>query len=264
VGTRNKHTHRTGRKRLAPVALASAQPFIQHVFGGRVEFLNGSKVPTVFMTREAYSRMYHYVDLALEEVSWLGTVRIMSCGNYLIEEVFLLEQTVSSAQTELSTDGQAILVQHLINTRSDGVEIANRLLFWGHSHVHMGTGPSGQDDQQVEQFRENGCPWFIRGIVNKKGRMEFTIFLYQAGLKIVDAPWAIYEPVDESIRAGIEAEFEEKVSRMSYQHVLPAGIVPRYARDLYALGDDGESSQYAARMYHRDYLQNGGLDEHGS
>lgn len=203
-----------------------AQPFAQHPFGGKIEFLNGGGIPTVFMTREVYSRMWHFVDIASEEVSWLGTVRMTKYGNYLIEEVFLLDQEVSATQTELSGEGQAQLAQHLIETRPDGVETANRLRFWGHSHVRMGTSPSGQDEQQMEKFQENGCAWFIRGILNKLGRMEFTIFLWEAGVKIIDVPWAIYEHVDESIRAEIEADFKAKVTRTVYKYVpLAAGAI---------------------------------------
>mgnify|MGYP001580031306 CR=1 FL=1 len=201
---------------------APAYPFAQHAFGGQVEFLSGGGVPTVFITREAYSRMWHYVDIADEEVGWFGTVRVTKYGNYLIEEVFLGEQEVSAAQTEISGDGLAQIGQNLIDTRPDGVEQASKLFFWGHSHVRMGTSPSGQDEKQMDEFRENGCPWFIRGILNKLGRMEFTIFLWEAGVKIVDVPWAIYEHVDESIRAGIEAEFKAKVTRAVYKYMPPA------------------------------------------
>src|SRR3989344_9241616 len=105
------------RKKFLP---APAHPFAQHAFGGQIEFLNGG-VPKVFMTREVYSRMWHYVDIADEEVGWFGTVRITPYGNYLIEEVFLGEQEVSAAQTEISGNGLAQIGQHLIDTRPDGV-----------------------------------------------------------------------------------------------------------------------------------------------
>ena len=178
------------------------------------------------MTREVFSRMWHFVDIAGEEVSWFGTVKVTSYGNYLIDEVFLGEQKVSATQTEISTNGLAKIGQNLIDTCPDGVERASRLFFWGHSHVKMGTSPSFQDDKQMDEFRENGCPWFIRGILNKLGRMEFSIFLWEAGVKVTDVPWAVYEHVDESIRAEIEAEFKAKVTRIVYKYVPPvAGVI---------------------------------------
>jgi len=215
---------RIGKIRPFKVVRAPAQPFSQHPFGGRVEFLRDS-VPTVFMTREVYSRMWHFVDIAAEEVSWYGTVRITPYGNYLIDEVFLPKQEVSATQTEISTEGLALLGQDLIDNRPNGVETANRLRFWGHSHVNMGTSPSPQDDTQMGKFSEDGCQWFIRGILNKLGRMEFTIYLWEAGVKIADAPWAIYEHVDESMRAGIEAEFKAKVSKKVYVYTPPVPMI---------------------------------------
>ncbi|MDP1690150.1 MAG: hypothetical protein Q8L52_03045 [bacterium] len=200
-----------------------AQPFVQHSFEKKIEFVGGG-IPMVLITREAYSRMWHYVDIAPKEVGWLGTVRVTPYGNYLIEEVFLPEQEVSFTETELSGEGQAQLAQDLIDTRPDGVEVANRLRFWGHSHVKMGTSPSPEDNKQMTKFRENGCPWFIRGILNKLGRMEFTIFLWGAGVKIVDAPWAICENIDQSMRAGIETEFKKKVSEKTYPPVGPLDV----------------------------------------
>jgi hypothetical protein len=118
---------------------------------------------------------------------------------------------VAATTCEILADGLAEFATELLS-RPDGMEIVNRLCFWGHSHVNMGTSPSGQDESQMETFKESGHPFFIRGILNKAGRMEFTIFLYESGVKIVDPEWAIYEPVDASIRAGIEAEFKAKVS----------------------------------------------------
>ncbi|HYD93183.1 MAG TPA: hypothetical protein VEB18_01855 [Candidatus Paceibacterota bacterium] len=203
------------KKRTKKRAVANAaRPFAAHAFEQRVEFLG--RQPTIFVEREAYDRMYHIVDIADEEVGWLGTVERLPEGDFLIKEVFLLKQEVSPSQTELSEEGIALLYQELISTHPDGVDAANELRFWGHSHVRMGTSPSGQDNSQMGQFQENGCPWFIRGILNKLGRMEFTIYLWEAGVVIVDAAWSVCLAVDDSVRSELEEEFKEKVSSRRY------------------------------------------------
>ena len=46
--------------------------------------------------------------------------------------------------------------------------------------------------------------------------MEFTIYLYESGVKIVDAEWAIHEPADQNLREGIEAEFKATLSQARY------------------------------------------------
>jgi hypothetical protein len=190
-----------------------AEAFCQHAFRKGVEML--TTVPRVLVSRAAYNRMWHYVDLADGEVGWLGTITRQG-NDFLVEEVFLFKQEVSSTTTEISTEGLAEVAQELIITRPDGVEILNRLCFWGHSHVNMGTSPSGQDESQMQTFRESGHPFFVRGILNKQGRMEFTIFLYDSGVKIVDAEWAIYEPVDSSLRSEIAQEMATKVTEKKF------------------------------------------------
>jgi len=194
--------------------LTTADPFVPHGFGQKVELLGA--LPRVLVTRAAYSRMWHFVDIADKEVGWLGTAERLPSGDFLIGEVFLLKQEVHATTTEISEDGIAELASELMSSRADGLDVVNKIRFWGHSHVRMGTSPSGQDESQMSLFRENQCDWFIRGILNKAGRMEFTIFMWDVGIKIVDAQWALYEPVDERTRSEIEAEFVAKVSEKTF------------------------------------------------
>lgn len=229
-----KKIRRLARPRKAYVDPRPAQMFVPHSFTNQVEFIDG-RSPMVYMTRDAYSRMWHYVDIASKEVGWLGTVRLTRYGNFLIDEVFLLEQEVSAAQTEISEAGIARLAQELIDTRENGVEMVNRIRFWGHSHVRMGTFPSGQDEAQMQHFHQNDCPWFVRGILNKLGRMQFDIFLWNAGVKVTDVPWAIYDEfVDQSRRADIEADFNAKVTERPYMvyrgqtAAKPWAVQPQY------------------------------------
>ena len=192
-----------------------AETFCQHSFAKKIELI--SCLPRILISRSAYNKMWHLVDIADKEVSWLGTCRRIE-QDFLIEEVFLFKQEVAATTCEISADGLAEVANELLTSRPDGIEICNRLCFWGHSHVNMGTSPSGQDESQMENFSESGHPFFIRGILNKQGRMEFTIFLYASGIKIVDPEWKIYEPVDDSIRAEIEAEFTAKVTETKYYY----------------------------------------------
>lgn len=198
------------RTRVATHNPNPARLFMPHNFANKVELIDYP--PMVYMTREVFSRMWHFVDIADKEVSWLGTVRQTQYGNFLIEEVFLLEQEVSATQTEISEDGIARLAQELIDTRQDGVDVVNRIRFWGHSHVQMDTSPSGQDENQMQHFQQD-CAWFVRGILNKLGCMRFDIFLWDIGVRITDVSWAIYDEfVDRSRRAEIEADFKTKVT----------------------------------------------------
>lgn len=182
--------------------------FQQHNFRRELSLL--TETPLILIAPEAYSRMWHYVDIADDEVGWLGTVK-QSGHKFLIKEVFLFKQQVSGATCEITSEGLAEFASEILARRTDGMEVINSLQFWGHSHVRMSTDPSQQDDDQMEIFRESGHSFFIRAILNKNGRLEFTVYFYDSGLKIADLDWSIYQPVDEELRTQIEAEFKDKV-----------------------------------------------------
>jgi hypothetical protein len=187
-----------------------AEPFRRHSFSPKVTFTGGC-VPRIYVTKIAMTKMYHYVDIADGEVGWLGTASELSSGDFLIEDVFLFKQEVASATTEISPEGLSQFATDMLAT-PDGVAQLNKLRFWGHSHVNMGTSPSGQDEDQMRQFANSGHDWFIRGILNKAARMEFTLYLYDSGITVEDCPWEEVAVVQDGLRAEIEAEFKAKVS----------------------------------------------------
>lgn len=188
----------------------------QHAFEKKIELL--ADMPRVYVSRAAYNRMRYIVELADKEIGWLGSCKRIG-NDFLLEEVFLFKQEVAATTCEITPEGLAEFATEILSLRKDGMEVVNSLQFWGHSHVNMGTSPSWQDESQMDVFRESGHPWFIRGILNKLGRMEFTIFLYESGVKIVDPEWSIWEPEEESLRTEIIAEIKAKVFEKTYQPV---------------------------------------------
>jgi hypothetical protein len=79
----------------------------------------------------------------------------------------------------------------------------------------MSTSPSGQDDDQLLELAESCGDFFIRGILNKSGRMEFTIYLISLRLIVSDVAWEIHQPdVDLARRNRWKEEVEKKVSDM--------------------------------------------------
>lgn len=174
-------------------------------FNPRAEMLSFS--PKVLITPEAYMRIQLYVEIGRLEVGWLGTATQLPNGNFLIDQTFLLEQEVTGTETELSVDGQNKLVEELLGPGTDAaLDRVNRLRFWGHSHVRMGTSPSGTDESTMMRFANEGMPFYLRGIFNKLGRGEFTIYYYDRGYRVCDAPWAVYDPATKkTLLEGHEA-----------------------------------------------------------
>lgn len=181
---------------VTPRLISSPQegPLKPHFAHSRAELIFKPSAPTVYITPDAYKRICLYVELAPQEVGWLGTVSKRPDGNFIIDEVFLVEQEVTAVETELSVDGCAKLVVELLEGGEPGLERANKLQFWGHSHVRMGTTPSGTDEQTMRRFADEGHEFYVRGIFNKLGRGTFDVYYFNKGYRILDVPWAVMDP----------------------------------------------------------------------
>ena len=170
-------------------------------------FLRRRPVPMVQITPAALNRMFHYVDHLKTEVGWLGTAQRIG-DDILIEEVFLVSQHVTSVTTEITASGLLEFYRRFNGTRP---EVLDHLRFWGHSHVNMGTSPSQADEDQMQVFGQMGSPWFLRGILNKKERMEFGLFDYEEGVIYRDIPWRLCDPILDPLRGEVAQEVTECV-----------------------------------------------------
>jgi hypothetical protein len=164
-------------------------PFHQHDFRTRAEFLKSPKAPRILISDHAYRRMCLIVELAPKEVGWLGTAERMPSGNFYIDEIFVPEQEVTGTETDPTDEGQFKIMNELAEMGEEGMQKIEKLRFWGHSHVHMMTSPSGTDENTPLNYQRLGLPWFIRGIFNKLGRAEFTVYLFEEGYRFLDVPW---------------------------------------------------------------------------
>lgn len=187
-----------------------ALDFRPHNFEPKMEMT----YPNIVISQEAIDDMYLMVDECDIEIGWLGLVERKG-STFTIEKVFLVKQECSSTVTKLDIDAQAKLAQELL-AKKDGVKLYNKLRFWGHSHVEMDTDPSRQDDDQMEDFRANKCEYFIRGILNKNGKISFDVFYYSLGVTVFDVPWSIQYEIDTSKRAQMRKAIARCVSEHSY------------------------------------------------
>jgi len=195
-----------------------------------------SLTPKVGIRSDALIKMKIYVEECNDEIGWLGTVQELGNRQYIIDDVFLFEQDVHGATTEITPDGLSKFGEELM-TKPDGMDIWNNLKMWGHSHVNMSITPSGQDDKQMEEFESIGQNWFLRLICNKRGDMKIDLFDYENGITYLDVIWvelaskeeeiikkqieelqtqleAFQETKEDQYKSVIEAEIEEKVSKM--------------------------------------------------
>lgn len=174
-------------------------------------------IPKVFFTPEALRDMYHIVDLVDGEVGWFGIVEEID-NDYLVKSVILPGQHANSGTCELTPQGIAVIASEIMRTNpADGMDIVNSIRFWGHSHHSMGTSPSGQDDQQLAEAATDCEDFFIRAILNKKGRMEITVYAYSDSLIFKDVEWSVYDTNDNSRREYWENEVANKVKAIEHQ-----------------------------------------------
>ena len=204
------------KKLVDPQWQPNMTPFAPHTFQTEVRMgrsRDGVRVPRIVLAEQAYDKTVHFVDIAPEEVGWLGTVEQLRDGRYLIKDMWLFEQAVHGTTTRIDPDGLAQFMEAHRGT-PEGDDIWENTRFWGHSHVNMDVFPSMRDDDQMEEFRTCGQEYFIRGIHNKRGKIKFDFYDFQHGIVFIDVPWEKLDTVDPQMRDEIQEEFDENVHPM--------------------------------------------------
>lgn len=204
--------------------------------------------PHVVFTELAWRKVMSFVNLVDTEIGWLGTVR-REGDIFTINDVFIAEQKVHGAETEISEAGFNRLQMELLAATADdpvaaravvdaeedseqlgdvmavligehgcdlnsAIDTGNTIRFWGHSHVNSPVNPSGPDDCAMESFEDNGFTFMLRGIFNKHGDVRIDLFDYERGLLLLDLEFSIaWETVDDV--AAIKAEIVKKVKERS-------------------------------------------------
>lgn len=127
---------------------------------------------TLMFTPTAYIKMKGLVEDFTSEIGWHGTVERIDEHTWLVDDIYVYPQTVSSAT--VTTDPN----EYLDWTESLPDEVFNKLHFHGHSHVNFAVNASSVDmahrDEIVSQLREDDFYIFV--IVNKKNEWSSVIY----------------------------------------------------------------------------------------
>lgn len=181
-----------------------------------------SALPNMLITKKAINKMKIYIDECDKEISWLGTVE-NSDNIYLIKDVMLFEQEVSSVTTDIDeTDLNNFAHNKIEELGDEGVDFLNSIKMWGHSHVNMSTFASGTDDESMEIFEDGGHDFYIRLIGNKKGSLKLDLFHYEKGIVyenldfdvIVSEEERSYIQAIEAMQRDLEILREKEVAEM--------------------------------------------------
>lgn len=182
------------------------------------------ETPRIFATPLALYKMRYYIDNTDKEIGWLGYVSKLSDNQYLIEDVFLLKQKVHSATTEIDAEALAKLATDLIKQGEEGMTLYNKIRMWGHSHVNMSTGASGQDDRQMDEFATSD--FYIRLIGNKRGEWNVCLYDYVQNILWSGLELELYYDV-EVTPEELDKEIKDNVSEFTYTNTTTTPLVGR-------------------------------------
>lgn len=153
---------------------------------------------------EAWLKIQALVAECDKEIAWHGLVTKHN-NIYTIEDVLIFPQTVTGATvTSDETEYSLWLAQ-----QPD--EIFNKIRFHGHSHVNMGTSPSGVDTTYQEDIVRNLQDFYIFSIFNKKGDNWCTIYDVEDNIVYGDTDIELITP-DANALGWAQAAIKEYVN----------------------------------------------------
>lgn len=166
----------------------------------------------VIFTPMAYVKMLTLLKHFDTEVAWHGTVRREDEDTFVITDVMVYPQTVTGAT--VNTDQEEY--QKWMMTLED--DVFNSMRMQGHSHVNMGTSPSGVDSnhqqQILAQLKEDD--YYIFMIFNK--RLDHTIKIYDYANNVMyeDKDVIVSVADDEFDVESFIAESDHAVTHKTY------------------------------------------------
>lgn len=157
------------------------------------EIKDAPKAKLVF-EKEAYSKAMALVEECSKEIAWHCLIQKESNGKfvtYKVTDVIVFPQTVTGATVVSDAAEYTEWVMEL----SD--EVFNNMRGHMHSHVNMGTSPSGVDTQYQEEVTENLDDFYVFMIWNKKGSHWEKIVDIEDNIVYECKDIELYLPVDD-------------------------------------------------------------------
>ena len=163
------------------------------------------KHPMIKIKQDCWDKLQRWVKkVGTTEASGMGRVHFED-GNLVIAHVYMLPAKNSAVETEF--DGEAMGKKYHETINDHG-----HFNFWWHFHpASMSVGPSGTDDETIEQLGKTG--WMLGGIFNGKEEANFRI--YQGGdsffppIVIDDIDWQVVRDIPQSCIEAWDEEFKE-------------------------------------------------------
>lgn len=169
----------------------------------------------IAFSETAEKKMYYLIQECEKEVGWHGLVDRTENG-FFVKDIIVFPQEVTGAT--VTSDDEKYPMWML----SQPDEVYNKIRFHGHSHVNMGTTPSGVDDtyqeQMIQQFLSSPVDennFYIFGIFNKKGDYWLNIYdiFNNKFYETDDISYIFYQPDEQ---AWAKEQIKENVVAKTY------------------------------------------------
>lgn len=173
---------------------------------------NNIPEPTVYITTQAYTKMRMLVDKTTTEIGWYGTVTKVPglTGVYVIEDIIVYPQKVTGATCEQLDDK---MFEFEMSLTTDQV---NHKRFHGHSHVNMGTTPSGVDEQFYHDILTQVTDFFIITVTNKRNEYTTRFYDMEHNILFTDVPISVID--DEGLE--LDSWYEESKKQLEEPTVV--------------------------------------------
>jgi hypothetical protein len=175
----------------------------------RVSFPDGS--PCILVPRRLRHMAYEFTRYE-HEVAWHGTVLEVKPQRFLLTDFIVTKQEASPIHVTLLGDDTADLISAWAEQGDEGEAKINSLRFWGQSHHGMGVTPSSIDDSAFERIRRQNLPWFIQGIFNRHGEINFKAFLFGGKVVVENVRWIPVDTMIPEVRQLAQTQVREMLT----------------------------------------------------
>jgi len=194
--------------------------------------------PVVYMSSSTYLKMLQFVLQCDKEIAWHGTVDRKD-NNFFIKDVFLYPQRITSATVQTDDTKYTQWAEKLPD------EVFNKMRFQGHSHVNMGTTPSGVDLTNWNEFLQNllDNDFYIFAIMNKS--QDLNIYIYDLANNL------IYERADITVKVLFDKDTEMSYIKEEMDKYIEKPTPPTpYYKNMYSTPSIWDQYRYNS------YLEN--------
>lgn len=171
-----------------------------------------SIVPIIAITPNAKAKLDAYIGICKKEISGLGIVSKQPNWKFLIEDILLFNQEVTSGTTDLDEE---TLHQFLTEAAEQNLD-PSVLKLWWHSHVDGSVFWSSIDTGTINKALL-GDDWMLSIVGNKKGEYKCRLDTYDpVRVALDELPLQLQQVVDVGLWTQLKAEIKEKVRKKKY------------------------------------------------